>query len=393
MRVLQVIPSLASRIGGPAVSVVESSVALRASGVERTIFATDMAEPASAKSHRRVSPSDLPAGAQDLDIRLFPARWPYRLAFSPSLYRALDEEVPHYDVVHTRMLFLFPHFAAYRRAVRHGIRYVVSPCGALDPYLRKRSRLVKAVAHVLWQRGMLESASAFHLESDEEARLVAEVAPRVPRVVVPAGIRWAHYQDLPAPSEFRRRYLAGDDRPVIMNLGRLSHKKGIDILIRAFALVLRHVPGCWLVIVGPDDEGLMPRLQALADREGVASRVVFTGMLRGEDKLAALATADVWALLSHTESFGRAVAEALAAGLPTVISPGVNIAPDIAKARAGVVCKLTGEAFAAEITALLLNHSRRAALSTKAREFVKRWDWDVVGPQLAEMYASVAGQK
>jgi glycosyltransferase involved in cell wall biosynthesis len=237
---------------------------------------------------------------------------------------------------------------------------------------------------------MLNRASALHLTSEEEARLVADVAPAVPRVVVSNGVRCAEYSELPSGNEFRRRYLGGDDGPLVMNIGRLSYKKGLDILIRAFAILSKDVPGCWLAIVGPDDEGLTPRLQALAEREGIASRVVFTGMLRGEDKLAALASADVWALPSHTENFGIVVAEALAAGLPVVISPAVNIAPDIAEAGAGVVCELTAQAFAAEITALLLNDSRRATLGARAREFVGRWDWGMVGPQLAEMYATAA---
>jgi len=393
MRVLQVVFSLASRTGGPAFDVVESSLALRRCGVETTVFATDMAEPPSAKHHRRVSPSDLPAGAEELDLRLFPARWPYRIAFSPALYRALAREVPRYDVVHIHTLFSFPQFAAYRQAIRHGIPYIVAPCGALDPYLRRHGWLRKAIVHVLWQRDMLNRASALHLRSEEEVSLVADVAPAVPRVVISNGIRCAEYSELPSGSEFRRRYLGGDDGPLVMNIGRLSYKKGLDILIRAFAILSKDVPGCWLAIVGPDDEGLTPQLQALAEREGIASRVVFTGMLRGDDKLAALASADVWALSSHSENFGIVVAEALAAGLPVVISPAVNIAPDIAEAGAGVVCELTAQAFAAEITALLLNDLRRAALRARAREFAGRWDWGTVGPQLAEMYASVARRR
>jgi glycosyltransferase involved in cell wall biosynthesis len=393
MRVLQVVPSLASRTGGPAFDVVESSLALQRCGVESTAFATDMGEPAPAKIRRRVSLSDLPAGAEELDIRLFPARWPYRIAFSPALYRALGKEISRYDVVHIRSLFTFPQFAAYRQAIRHGIPYIVEPCGALDPYLRRHGWLRKAIVHLLWQRDMLERASALHLRSDEEARLVADVAPAVRRVVVSCGIRCAEYSELPSGSEFRRRYLGGDDGPLVMNIGRLSYKKGLDMLIRAFAILSKDVPGCWLAIVGPDDEGLTPQLQALAEREGVASRVVFTGMLRGEDKLAALTSADVWASPSHTENFGIVVAEALAAGLPVVISPAVNIAPDIARAGAGVVCDLKAESFAAAIAALLRDDSRRAAIGARAREFAGRWDWGTVGPQLAEMYASVARRR
>jgi glycosyltransferase involved in cell wall biosynthesis len=392
MRVLHVIPSLASRTGGPATSVVESSLALRRCGVDVTIFATDMAEAASARTHVRATLADMPPGARDLDVRLFPARWPYRLAFSPAMFRALRAEVRRYDVAHIHSLFLFPQFAAYRAASGASVPYVVSPRGALDPYLRQRGRSVKVVAERLWQGAMLTHAAALHLTSGEEARLTSDVAPRVVRHVVPNGIRCADYSELPSGQEFRRRYLGGSGEPVVMYLGRLSHKKGLDILIRAFALVRRDVPACRLAIVGPDDEGLTAELVALARREGVAERVVFTGMLSGVEKLDALAAAGVWALPSHTENFGNAVVEALAAGRATVISPAVNIAPEIAASGAGIVAPLRAEAFGAEIAALLRDDARREALVVRAREFARRYDWSIVGPRLAEMYAQVAGR-
>ncbi|MEX0750235.1 MAG: glycosyltransferase, partial [Dehalococcoidia bacterium] len=160
MRVLHVVPSLSMRIGGPAISVVEYALALRACGVESTIFATDMGEAVSSTTRRRVMPADLPDGADQLDVRLFRARWPYRLAFSPALGRAFDAAVPQYDAVHIHMLFTYPQFAAYRAARRHGVPYVVSPHGALDPHLRARSRAAKALTDRAWQRDMLENAAA-----------------------------------------------------------------------------------------------------------------------------------------------------------------------------------------------------------------------------------------
>lgn len=392
MRVLHVVPSLASRTGGPPTSVVESSLALQRCGVDVTIFATDMAEAASARTHARASASDLPAGASDLDVRLFPARRPYRLAFSPAMFRALRAEVRRYDVVHIHSLFLFPQFAAYRAASGADVLYVVSPRGALDPYLRQRGRSIKVVAERLWQGAMLTQAAALHLTSDEEARLTADVAPRVPRHVVPNGIRCSDYSVLPSGQGFRRRYLGGSDDPVVMYLGRLSHKKGLDILIRAFAIARRDGPACRLAIVGPDDEGLTVELTALARREGVAEHVVLTGMLSGVEKLDALAAASVWTLPSHTENFGNAVVEALAAGRATVISAAVNIAPEIAASDAGIVTALSGEAFGAEIAALLRDDARREALGARARAFARCYDWSIVGPRLAEMYAQVAGR-
>ncbi len=389
MRVLQVIPNLAARTGGPPVAVVESSLALRDCGVETTIFATDMAEAASAPSHARVGAADLPAGARDLDLRLFPARWPRRLAFSPELYRSLAREAPRYDVVHIHSLFLFPQFAAYRGARTADVPYVVSPRGALDPFLRGRGRAVKAIADTLWQRGMLDSAAALHVTSDDEQRLIADVAPRVTRHVVPNGIRWNAYQQLPSGDAFRARFFAGSTAPIVMFLGRISHKKGLDVLIRAFARVRREIGGCKLAIVGPDDEGLTPSLRSLAGSLGIAAEVVFTGMLQGDEKLGALAAADVWALPSHSENFGNAVIEAMACGLPVVISPHVNIAPQIASTDAGIVAALDEQAFATAIMALLHDRAARDAIGERGRAFARRYDWSAVGPQLASMYDAV----
>jgi glycosyltransferase involved in cell wall biosynthesis len=390
MRVLQVIPGLSTRTGGPPVAVVESSLALNRCGVETTVFATDMAQAASARAHDRIDPRDLPAGAEALDLRLFPARWPYRLVFSPELYRAVADRAREFDVVHIHSLFLFPQFAAYRGARNGGVPYVVSPRGSLDPYLRQRSRPAKAIADALWQRGMLEGASALHLTSDEEARLVRDVARRVPRAVIPNGIHWSDYQYLPPAGDFRARWLGGDDAPVVLYLGRLSHKKGLDVLIRAFAIARHTAPEARLVIAGPDDEALQRALEAIAAREGVADRVTFTGMLRGREKMAALAAARAWALPSHSENFGIAVLEAMAAGLPVIVSPGVNIAPEIAAADAGVVCEQTAEAFGREIADLLRDDARCAVLGRRGREFARRYDWDSVAPRLAAMYEQAA---
>ena len=390
MRVLHVIPNLAARTGGPPVAVVESSLALARCGVATPLLAAAMAETASAPSHARVSPADLPGGAETLDVRLFPARWPRRLAYSPALSRALDEEARGYDVVHIHSLFLFPQYAAYRAARRSRVPYVVSPRGALDPYLRARSRPLKAINDALWQRAMLDGAAAMHVTSDDEARLLRDVAPAVPRAVVPNGIRCADFDDLPPAGEFRRRFLGGHDGPVVTYLGRISHKKGLDLLIRAFALAARDVPEARLAIVGPDDEGLTPALAAVAAREGIAASVTFTGMLRGRDKLAALAATDVWALSSHSENFGIAVAEALAAGRAVVVSPGVNIAPEIAAAGAGVVSELSAGAFGASIASLLRDDVARARFGRAGRAFARRYDWAAVAPRLAAMYADVA---
>jgi len=390
VRVLHVIPSMAARTGGPAAVVAESSAALREYGVESAIFATDMAEAASAQRHGRVRATDLPAAARRVHVRLHRAREPYRLAFAPSLLRSLLREAAGYDVIHIHSLFLFPQLAAFLAARRAGVPYVVSPRGALDPWLRRRRRVAKAVAGALWQAEMLRGASAIHVTSEEEGRLIEDVAPLVPRATIPNGIVWRDFQRVPEGDAFGSRSRGGGDGPVVLYLGRLSHKKGLDTLIRAFALVAREEPRARLVIAGPDDEGLRPRLDALAAAEGVGRGVTFAGMLAGDERLAALAAADVWALPSHSENFGLAVVEAMAAGRAVVVSPGVNIARELGEAGAAVVAEASPARFADAIRELIGDPGRRRNLGGRAREYARRYDWQQIAPQLAAMYEEVS---
>jgi glycosyltransferase involved in cell wall biosynthesis len=246
------------------------------------------------------------------------------------------------------------------------------------------------VVEQLWQKRMLNGAAALHVGAEEEARTIADIAIQVPRVILPFGISWQDYADMSDGRQFRRQRLAGHDGPIVMNVGRIAAKKGLDILIRAFALVSSRVHDAKLVIVGPDNEGLGPSLQSLAIREGIGGQVVFTGMLHGEQLREALAAADVWVLPSKAEAFPMAVMEALAAGRPIVISPGVNTAAEIAAANAGIVCKAEPAPLAAEIASLLGDDERRTYLQARAREFARRFDWATIAPNWVRMYEEIA---
>jgi glycosyltransferase involved in cell wall biosynthesis len=324
-----------------------------------------------------------------LEVRLFPTHTPHRLAFSPALGTALRRNARDFDVVHIHSLWLYPQFAAAREARRALRPYIVSPHGALDPFLRKRGRMRKGIANRLWQNRMLEEADLIHVTSTEEAALITDIAPRVSRRIIPAGLETAAFGSLPDGSEFRRRYLDGYEGPIILFLGRITFKKGLDILIRALALVRGRLPATLLAIVGPDDEGLQPRLETLSRNLNLSTAVAFTGALYGEDRLAALAAADVWALSSHTENFGIAVLEALAAGVPSVISPAVNIADELARSGAALVADLTPESFADALVRVLTDPTLRRSLEVAGPLFADQYDWRAVGPELVRMYEAL----
>lgn len=382
MRVLHVIPSLATRTGGPAVAVVNACRALEAAGVRTTIAATNMPGPAGAASGALT----LPAGSDALDVRMFRAVPPRRLAFSPGLYRMLMREAAHYDAIHVHSLFLFPQFAAYRAARARGVPYVVSPRGALDPCLRPRGRVRKALAHALWQRAFLDHAAALHCTSRAEADALADVSPRVPRYVVPNAVDIAAWTSPGDGAAFRRRWLPdAPDAPLVLCHGRIAAKKRLDVLVRALAL-LRREAGVRLVLAGPDDDGLGRGLRALAAAEGVADAVVFTGMVEAGAVRDALAAADVWALPSAGENFGNAVAEALAAGRAVVATPQVEVAVDAAAHGAAIIAGPTPSAFAAAMSALLADRSRRERMAEAARAFVRRYARERVAANLRVMY-------
>jgi glycosyltransferase involved in cell wall biosynthesis len=314
IRVLHVVPVLASRFGGPAVHVVECSLAVRTLGTTGSIVATDLAAPPSRHRPIVTNASELPTGVEELNVRLCKSSWPYRFAYSRELRQVLAREAERADLIRIHSLFLYPQYAAYREAVRTGVPYIVSLHGAMDPYLRRRGRARKWITHVAWQSDMLNRAAAIHVTSADERRLTADVAPDVPRVLIPNGIFWNQFQNLPHGSEFRRRKLNGHRGPIVLSLGRIARKKAPDRLVHALPEVVRHHPDVLLVFAGPDDEGLMIGLRELAQSLGVAQRVRFVGMVHREERLQALGAATVWALPSHTENFAVAAAEALAAG-------------------------------------------------------------------------------
>jgi glycosyltransferase involved in cell wall biosynthesis len=125
------------------------------------------------------------------------------------------------------------------------------------------------------------------------------------------------------------------NKRVLLFLGRLHPKKGCDILIDAFAQVADDSVA--LVVAGPDQVGWQTELHQRAEKLKITSRVVFPGMLQGQLKRAAFAVADAFVLPSHQENFGIAVVEALAVGLPVLISNRINIWREIDQDRAGYV--------------------------------------------------------
>jgi glycosyltransferase involved in cell wall biosynthesis len=380
---------LTSSFGGPAIQVVECSLAALDHGVTSSIVSTDLAGPPSRQRRLVSSEAELPSGVQQIEVSLCRSSWPYRFAYSRELKPVLERELAQADLLRIHSLFLFPQYAAYREAVRADVPYIVTFHGALDPYLRRRGRLRKWITDVVWQADMLKHAAAIHVSSRYEQMRTADVVPDVPRVLVPNGISWHRFQDLPDGDEFRAARLDGHEGPVVLSLGRIARAKAPERLVRALPEVTACHPRTLLVFAGPDHEDLARGLRALARSLGVESSVRFVGMLRGDERLGALSAADVWALPSHTDSFAVAAAEAMAAGLPVVLTPQVKIASEAASAGAAIVTRADAADLGEQLVRLLDDLSLRQRLGARAREHAKQYDWGRVGLEFVRIYRDV----
>jgi glycosyltransferase involved in cell wall biosynthesis len=259
----------------------------------------------------------------------------------------------------------------------------------MDPYLRKRGRLRKRLTDLAWQADMLYHAAAIHVTSTDEQTLTADIAPNVPRVLASNGIYWDQFQHLPGGDSFRCARLNGHDGPILLSLGRIARKKAPERLIRALPEVIARHPRTLLVFAGPDDEGLGDGLRKFARSLGLESSVRFVGMLHRDERLEALSAADVWALPSHTENFAVAAAEAMAAGLPVVLTPHVNIASDAAAAGAAIVTRADAADLGTQLVRLLDDAALRQRLGVRAREHAKQYDWGRIGVELSRIYRDV----
>jgi glycosyltransferase involved in cell wall biosynthesis len=176
----------------------------------------------------------------------------------------------------------------------------------------------------------------------------------------------------------------------VLHLGRINFKKGLDILVDSFSRIAKSRPDVHLVIAGPDEDGYGAKVRRWLQEKGVAGRATFTGMLAGDLLLAALRDASVFALPSYSENFGIAVIEAMACGVPVVISNKINICREVRESGAGLVTPCDAVAFADALGTVLADVSLRTSMGQKGRQLVREhFSWLNVASKLEAAYEAI----
>ncbi|MGG6241158.1 hormogonium polysaccharide biosynthesis glycosyltransferase HpsP [Nodosilinea sp. AN01ver1] len=393
MRVLQIVPSISLIYGGPSQMVRGFAQGLAAAGAEVTVLTTnangDVGQPP------LNVPLEVPVLEDNYTVRYFSCSPWRRYKFSAGLLRWLYQHGHEYDLAHIHALFSPLSTAAATVARWQGLPYILRPLGTLDPAdLQKKKRLKQVYGRCL-EAPNIAGAAALHFTSPIEADVSYRFGAQAQDWVIPLGV-----QPLPKlPDDERQRILArlgiAQPRPLVLYLSRLDPKKGLDLLLPALEQITAQGMDFQLVLAGgnPQDSGYE---KAVGDRiraSVLSDRTVLTGFVTGPTKAALLEAADLFVLPSYYENFGIAVAEAMAAGVPVVVSKGVYIWPDIAASGSGWVCELSIEGVAQALTEALGNSAQRQLRGQQARIYAQNsYEWGAIAQKTLAAYATVLPQ-
>jgi glycosyltransferase involved in cell wall biosynthesis len=178
----------------------------------------------------------------------------------------------------------------------------------------------------------------------------------------------------------------------ILFLSRLDPKKGIDLLLLAFAQVRRHVSDVTLVVAGSGESAFVNRLREQAQQLGIAEHVSWPGFLDGAKKSAAFANADIFVLPSYSENFGIAAVEAMISGTPLIVTDQVALHRDISLAGAGVVISCDADELAKAILLLLSDENLRRRIAQRAVELAKSFSIEAVTDRMITTYRDIIAE-
>ena len=310
---------------------------------------------------------------------------PRSFGYSPAMRRTLKRESP--DLTHVHGLWMYPTLAAARWSRVTGRPYMVTIHGMLDPWALRHSRWKKSVAAWLYENACLRGATCIHVNTKAEMNVVRQYGLRNPIAIIPNGM------DIPdsrsdSPSPWIHLIKSGTK--VILYLGRLHPKKGLQVLLRGWKEVLRKDSPSdhWdLVIAGWDQEDHRAELITTADKLGIRGRVHFVGPLFGEAKSSALCSADAVVLPSFSEGLPMAVLEAWANCLPVLMTSSCNLSEGFA-AGAAIPIQPEPESIDCGLRQLTsMSDSCRRKMGMNGRELVRqRFTWDAVGNQMNSLY-------
>jgi glycosyltransferase involved in cell wall biosynthesis len=384
MKILHVTPAFepAWQLGGCVRSVGQLCRGLVQLGHDVTIFTTD-----SGKDYRMPVPVNRQVLIDGIKVYYFKTDLLLGFAYSRILKDACRHHIKEFDIVHITSLWWYPEIPAAHEAWKNQVPYVISTTGGLFKYSLAQKRLKKWLYLKLVEKRILSHSSAIRFTTELEREETSHLKLNVASFIVPETIDMIEFDNLPDKSYSRKMFGIEDEHFVILYLGRLHARKGLDILIRALSSVDHIIPNILLVLAGPDD-GFESQLRVLVSTHNLESKVLFLGYVSPEKRNEILRAADFLVLTTYPgENFGNVAVEAMMAGRPVMVSDNVGICREIQADGSGLVVPLNENIIADNLVHMaqcpqIIETMGQAAYEASRR----RYDVRVVARQMTTAY-------
>lgn len=391
MKILHVIPSVGSVRGGPSQAILQMVNALNNQGITAEIATTNDngAELLDVPLHQTITYQGAPVW---FFPRFSPAISSLReFAYSSAFTVWCWNTIHHYDLVHVHAIFSYVPTATMVIARHKRVPYIVRPLGQLCEWSLQQSQRKKRLYLKLIEYANLNHAQALHFTSENERQEALKLGLAAPGLVIPHGLNVPPLRPN-AKVQLRQSLQLPDDEPIILFLSRLHPKKGLNLLIAALARLQVH--RFTFVLAGSGDPHYEDEIRQQLTVNGLSDRTRMVGFIKGEQKDLLLQGSDLFVLTSYSENFGVAVLEALAAGLPAIVTPGVALAEVVKQHQLGAVPELEEGAIATAILKALNQPEAMKAMGDRARQLVlNHYTWERVAAQLIEVYTAILEKK
>lgn len=383
MKILILIPYLAPSFGGPTKVVQELSSSLGNLGVSVDVITTH----ADAAGKLAV-PLQQWIDEDGYRIQYFKCWNRNDLVLSRSLVQWLFIHVQDYDVIHTNNRFApLVSIAEWICRVKRK-PFITTPHGMLETWALSYKAQKKRWYYNFLEQPSLQKASAIHVLTQAEAKQL-QFLGFSQTAVIPNGINPVDYEHLSAAEPFFAQFPATRHKQIILFLGRIDPKKGLDLLITAFSEIHRQFPNTYLVIAGPDSIGFGATIRTAIAEAGCCEAVTFTGMITGTTKKAALAAAHIFVAPSYSEGFSMSVLEGMVAGLPCILTTGCNF-PEAAAAGVAHVVPTNAAAIAQALQICLQDPQQAQMMGQNARCFIlEHYTWNHAAQKLKQVYERI----
>ncbi|RRR78422.1 MAG: glycosyltransferase [Candidatus Viridilinea halotolerans] len=373
--------------GGPTKSLATLCAGLVTHGAHVTVFTTN------ANGRQRLDvPLGTPVMVDGVAVSYFPLCYQgLGFFYAPAMAQSLPDQIARSDLVVIESIWGYQLLLAARQCLKQRKPYIIAVRGQLFAWSLRHQRLKKKLyLHLLGKR-YLQHAAALYCTDAQEAAAVARLGLGPPLFVVPNSIDTTPFAQMPVRGFWRHQYGITEEAIVLLYLGRLTQIKRPDIAVATLAACRERHADVHLILAGPDQDQMAVRLQAQAHSLGCLNYMHLTGALDPEQVRQVLADADLLIAPSVIqENFGLSTAEALAAGVPVLTSPGIPVGQLAEAWQAGRVAACTVEAFQHAAQAMITKPAELIALGRNGRLLAKAvFDVAAVVPQMLTHYSAI----